>query len=124
MRPDTLLYRQVHSSWVLEGRVTSQAFRPTPKDDKRLSVYDGDQITARDAFHHYTSVEGLPSVGVLAVTVENCQDQKLSVIPDPAPFQEHVLIGFTNLTGSQIRRAAQYLASAANSRGWLFRPES
>jgi hypothetical protein len=34
----TLLHRQINPSWVQQGRVTSQAFRPTPKDESKLSV--------------------------------------------------------------------------------------
>ena len=36
-----LLHRQVHPSWIQEGRITSQAFSPTPKDLGLLSVYLG-----------------------------------------------------------------------------------
>lgn len=45
----THLHRQVHPSWVQDGRATSQAFKPTPKDNGRLSVYDGDQMVAEKA---------------------------------------------------------------------------
>ena len=120
MNPNTLLYRQIHPSWVQEGRATSQAFRPTPKDDNRLSVYDGDQITAEAAWKHYTLK--LPSVGVMAVTVAECEKRQLAVIPDPLPdFSEHALIDFTGLTANQTRRTAQQLTAAANARGWQFR---
>lgn len=44
MTPQTQLLRQIHPNFVQAGRVTSQAFRPTPKDENHLSVYDGDQI--------------------------------------------------------------------------------
>ena len=47
------LHRQVHPSWVQEGRITSQAFSPTPKDAGLLSVYDGKQIAAEGSFNHY-----------------------------------------------------------------------
>ena len=121
MKPDTLLYRQIHPSWVQEGRTTSQAFRPTPKDHNRLSVYDGDQITAEAAWNHYTLK--WPSVGVMAVTVAECQKQQLAVISDPLPdFSEHALIDFTGLTMNQARRTARQLTRAANTRGWQFSP--
>lgn len=64
MNPTTLLYRQVNPSWIQSGRVTSQAFKPTPKDERRLSVYDGDLITPADAWRHYTESLGFSSVGV------------------------------------------------------------
>jgi hypothetical protein len=38
MTPETLLLRQIHPSFVQAGRVTSQAFRPTPKDGSLLSI--------------------------------------------------------------------------------------
>lgn len=33
-----LLHRQVHPNWIRDGRITSQAFRPTKKDDNKLSI--------------------------------------------------------------------------------------
>jgi hypothetical protein len=44
MTEATLLLRQVHPSFIQHGRVTSQVFRPTLKDKRLLSVYDGDLI--------------------------------------------------------------------------------
>lgn len=69
MKSGTLLFRQVNPSWMKLGRVTSQAFKPTPKDRGRLSAYDGDRMTAEKAWRHYTMELGYRSVGVLAVTV-------------------------------------------------------
>jgi hypothetical protein len=54
MQSDTLLLRQIHPGFIQNGRVTSQAFRPTPKDKKKLSVYDGDKIDPEAAYRHYT----------------------------------------------------------------------
>jgi hypothetical protein len=34
--------RPFKNKWMQQGRVSSQAFRPTPKDAKELSAYDGD----------------------------------------------------------------------------------
>ena len=61
----TLLLRQVNPSWLQSGRITSQVFKPTLKDNNRLSVYDGDKITAREAWEHFTINMGLKSVGVM-----------------------------------------------------------
>ncbi len=121
MTPDTLLYRQIHPSWVREGRITSQAFHPTSKDDSRLSVYDGDQITPEDAWNHYVSVLNYASTGVGAVSVEDCEQQQLAAVPGPrSGFPEHALIDFAELTRNQVRRAARRLARYANDRGWMF----
>ena len=122
MTPETLLYRQVHPSWVRHGRTTSQAFDPTPKDKNSLSVYDGDQITPEDAWNHYTSVLDFQSRGVVAITVADCEDQALGVVSDPQPaFLEHVLIDFSGIATNEMKRVARRLSRLAGSRGWMFR---
>jgi hypothetical protein len=120
MTPKTLLLRQVNPSWLQQGRVTSQVFRPTPKDQFRPSAYDGDQITAEKAWEHFTAVMGFPSVGVMAVSVQECKTQELPVTPDPNPFPQHVLIDFTGLKESEIRKKSKLLKMAAESRGWQY----
>ena len=120
---NTWLLRQIHPSWVKAGHVTSQAFRPTEKDKGCLSVYDGDRITPRDAWRHYTAVLGFRSVGVVSVTVAECVENSLTVYENPLPdFQEHVLIDFRKKTANMsIARIAKELRASANIRGWLFR---
>lgn len=125
MTGTTLLLRQVHPSWVQAGRVTSQAFRPTPKDESRLSVYDGDLISPPDAFAHYTGIWGLASAGVLAVTVDECAAESLAVSADPLPdCPEHALIDFTGLTDRQCEKTGKKLRVCAEARGWMYHPPS
>jgi hypothetical protein len=124
MTDQTLLLRQVNPSWIQAGRVTSQAFKPTPKDDKRLSAYDGDQIQPDASWSHYTQVLGFSSVGVLAVIVEECRSLELPVEPDPAPFPEHVIINFDGCSGTVIEKRAKVLKRYADSRGWQYQAES
>ena len=121
MTDDTLLLRQVNPAWIQDGRITSQVFRPTPKDSKRLSVYDGDQISAEGAWSHYVEELELSSVGVVAVTVVECKEQDLPVAPDPNPFPEHVVIKFNDYSNSQIKTKAKKLTRAAEARGWRYR---
>jgi hypothetical protein len=52
MTPQTRLLRQIHPSFVQAGRVTSQAFRPTPKDDNHLSVVDGNRLCKQFSIDH------------------------------------------------------------------------
>ncbi len=120
----TLLHRQVNPSWVQQGRVTSQVFKPTPKDNRRLSVYDGDQVSAFNAWLHYTTELGLTSIGVLAVTVAECEALDLAAEPDPAPFPAHAVIRFDACTPSQIEKKAKRLKAAAEARGWLHQAKS
>ena len=123
MNQDTLLYRQVHPNFIRGGETTSQAFTPTPKDNNRLSVYDGDMISAAAAWEHFTGVLGFKSGGVMSVSVAECQAIELSVFPDPTDFPEHALIEFGGLTKRQVTTKAKQLREYANARGWLFRPE-
>lgn len=123
MNPATLLYRQINPAWIQLGRVTSQAFKPTPKDQKRLSVYDGDQLTAAAAWEHYTAELGFSSVGVLGVTVAECTAIGLPAEPDPEPFPAHAVIRFDTCTTSQIETRAKQLRNHAQTRGWLHKAE-
>ena len=102
------------------GEVTSQAFRPTKKDDNKLSVYDGDQIGARDAWSHYTNVQKMKSVGVKTVTETECDQLQLPVIFDRIPFPEHASVDFSGHSKSQIERKAYSLKQFAIQRGWQF----
>lgn len=120
MNKETQLYRQVNPAWVQQGRITSQAFKPTPKDQKRLSVYDGDLLSAEEAWSHYNAELGFSSVGVLAVSCAECEDLELPVVSDPTPFLQHALICFDACTASQIERKAKKLRARAEERGWLY----
>ncbi len=120
MNDNTLLLRQVHPAWVQSGRVTSQVFKPTPKDQQCLSVYNGDQITAADSWRHFTADLGCQSVGVLAVSVAECRQQNLEARPDPRPFPEHAVIDFGQHRGTQIEARAKQLRDFAVARRWQY----
>lgn len=120
---DTFLFRQVHPSWLKEGRATSQAFTPTPKDNRKLSVYDGDRIGAAESWNHYTGELGFRSVGVLAVTARECQAENTSARPDPRPFPQHAVIDFSDVPSqSRVRATGKRLTRYANDRGWQHGP--
>ena len=119
MRAVTLLWRQVHPHWIQKGRVTSQAFRPSRKDGSRLSVDDCDQISVAGAYCLYAM--RFRSVGVLAVSVEDCEPRKLVVAPDPHPERpSHTVVDFSELSRGEINRAAEHLRDEALRRGWTF----
>ena len=120
MSDATKLYRHIHPAWIRNNRVTSQAFCPTAKDEQRLSVYDGDQISAKNAFKHYS--RGHESAGVLAVTVGECSALGLTVVPEPSLFPEHLIIDFSPFGRSQSKRIAKKLAELARARGWQYAP--
>jgi hypothetical protein len=123
--PDELLFRQVHPSFIRDGRVSSQAFRPTPKDQKMLSVARASKTTAQAAFELHTQCNKLASAGTWAVTVGECQALSLPVrhdevtegdCPDPA----HSVVDFTALSNSKTEAQGARLARHANDRGRLY----
>ncbi len=120
MNSDTLLLRQINPSFIQNGRVTSQAFRPTPKDENKLSVYDGDQITPENSWIHFTSNPQCRSDGVLAISYEQCDQQSIPVIADGIPFPEHAYLNFSDMGKGEIERKAKILVSKAQERGWLY----
>ena len=119
MMEATCLHRQVHPGFVQLGRITSQVFTPTSKDNGKLSCYDGDMISPHDAWEHYTN-EGHPSAGVMSVTVGECANLELPATADPEPFPEHVLVSFEALSKGQIAKAAKQLRAYAQERGWQY----
>lgn len=128
MNDNTFLYRQIYPEFTQldrqdqQVRPTSQAFLPSASDGK-LSVYDGDQITAEASWFHYTDVLKLESCGVAAFTVLECRAIDLPVISDGIPYPEHISVDFTGLSSrSQRATRAKQLRAAANARGWQFRP--
>ncbi len=117
MTKETLLHRQVNPNWIQNGEPSSQVFAPTPK----LSVYDGDQISAEESWKHFTNVLGLSSKGTLAVTVLECDEESLSAMSDPQTFKEHVLVDFSDNSQAQIKNKAKKLKKKALDRGWQYK---
>lgn len=121
MTPDTLLLRQIHPSFIQDGRVTSQAFRPTPKDEFLLSVDDGDRVTAEASWQRFTTSTACQSIGVQAVSQAECAAQELPVIEDGVPHPEHCSVDFTTFDKKVIEKKSKLLRAQAETRGWLFR---
>ena len=115
--PEEPLFRQVHPTWIQEDRLTSQAFRPTPKDKGQLSVSRGSMTTAAAAFELHTRGRGLVSAGVWAVQVADCSALGLPVYPDPLaePVDDpaHAVVDFRNVSDKEARAKSQVLRSKA-----------
>ncbi|MGC9258682.1 MAG: hypothetical protein ACP5I8_01200 [Phycisphaerae bacterium] len=120
MTDETLLHRQVHPSWCQDGEITSQVFRPTPKDRNKLSVYDGDKITAEESWRHYSRELGYLSIGVMSVSVKECTALSLTPNPDPTTHPAHALIDFGQDGKSQASKKAEKLKQHAKARGWQY----
>lgn len=117
---ERLLLRQIHPVWVVEGRVTSQAYTPFPKDNGQLSVDDGDRIDAERSYVRYSG--RFSSIGIQAVSRSECDELQLPVLDDPlVDNPEHLLIDFTSYTRADIKAKAKILRGKAELRGWLVR---
>lgn len=123
MNPATLLYRVVSVAFVHRSNITMQVFQPRRSGEKLLQAYNGERISAEEAWNDFIRPRhtSLKYVGVVGVTVSECESLSLTVqenVYDPI----HAHIDFTHMTHSEIRRSAQALKELANARGWIFRP--
>lgn len=123
MNPDTFLLRQAHPNFMNGLSITSQVFMPFPKDDGKLSAYDGDQIGAEECFKHYTEVLRNQSASVWAVTKAEADNEGVEGGPDPRPDSPaHAKIDFGSLPEKACRKIAKRLKSFALARGCQYRP--
>ena len=123
MDDDTLLLRQAHPNFMDGEVITSQIFVPFPKDDGKLSVDDGDQINAHDAYKFYTEDRGNTSDSVWAVNKSESDACNVPGIADPAEDAPwHAALDFGGKTVKQCRKIAKKLKKYALVRGCQYRP--
>ena len=123
MKTDFLLLRQLHPNFLHDGKISSQAFFPFPKDAGKLSVYDERMITPKHSFEHYTQCQNLSSVGVWGVSNEEVTEMGLTHEPDPLPNSPaHSLINFAGASVKECRKLAKRLKAFAEIRGCLYKP--
>jgi hypothetical protein len=129
MEKETLLHRQVHPSFVQADKIsfqvfiTSQVFKPTPKDENKLSVYNSDKFTPKESFAHFTADSKNNSIGVVSVNIEECTNEELTVVEDNLPFDGHCHIDFKDIATNQMEKKAKKLKIAAIKRGWQYKSE-
>lgn len=113
-----MLYRQVHPQWVVDGEPSSQAFKPTKKDQGMLSIALGSKTTAEDAFVHHTQALKLASGGTWAVTVLEVTDLDLRSFEQPLKDSPaHGFIDFRDLGRGVTESKAKLLRAKARERG-------
>ena len=129
MTDDTLLHRQVHPHFIVNDKISSQVFsvsiastvfKPTLKDEGKLSVYNGDKYTAEQSYEHYEYL----SAGVVSVSKKECTSEELECTEDNNPFDGHSYINFEGLSNNQIEKKAKKLKSLAVKRGWQYGPNN
>ena len=131
MTDETLLFRQINSSYIRKHPVDKTeevlvgAFMPRVKrNESNISVNDGDRISAETALQNFNQLPGCKSKGVLGVTVGECTDLQLTPRDAPTNGNEtHVEIDFPQNEQEQWENIAEDLWRFALQRTWLYRPE-
>lgn len=129
-----LLHRQIHPTWVQNNTISSQAFlaenniaslafTPSEKDDKKLSVYNGEKFSPKESYTHFTLE--YKSTGVLSVTIDEVNSvDNLTVEEDNNPFDGHSIIDYSNVENpTQIKKKAKKLKNLAVKRGWTHKED-
>jgi hypothetical protein len=120
MTGETLLLRQIHPSFVQHGRVTSQAFRPTPKDENQLSVDNGDLVSPEGSWKRFSAQPNCTSAGVMAVSSGECAKCSVQIVEDGDPYPEHCHLDFAPFTRKEAEKIGKKLSNHAHQRGWLY----
>jgi hypothetical protein len=113
-----------------DGRVSSQAFTPTKKDQDELSTARSSMTSAEGAFRLHTEGRRLPSVGTWAVNIAECDAFGLRAFhapptcpPEPVADPAHSVIDFSTVESNSRKDAmGAKLAQRARERGCLFAP--
>lgn len=115
---EELLHRQVHPTFLRDGRLSSQAFKPNSGDDGQLSVARGSLASAKAAYERYIARKRA-SCGVWSVTLTECAAVSAPAYADPLEDDDaHAVINFNEVaTKSQWDKVADKLAACARARG-------
>jgi hypothetical protein len=125
---EELLFRQVHPTWLRDGRPSGQAFTPTKKDKDQLSTACASLTSAEQAFVLHVQGRQLKSAGTWAVTVGECETANVTPYHDPTTSPPetvadpaHASVDFSLLPSNSKKEAAgAWLARLAATRGCLF----
>jgi hypothetical protein len=120
-----VLRRQVHPTFMHNGVVSSQAFRPTPRDSGQLSVRR-ESLSAEAAFRDHCETYGLRSAGTWGINVGEVEEARTRAIDDsakPDTPKAHAYIDFRGLTSSEMKKISRILMNCAHRRGRLYPPE-
>lgn len=119
-----LLLRNIHPSWLDEGVPTSQAFRPTPKDGKKLSVDRESKTSPEASYKLHTEHKGLLSAAIYGVTVGEFNDNNVVCFDDVLrDNRAHAYADFSGVgSDKKIKDASKDIKSKAIERGILYAP--
>lgn len=121
-----LLFRHIHPAFIVAGEPSSAAFRPTPKDNCKLSVDRSAISTAKDSFNLHVSEKKLQAAGTYGLLVSEFSSVQISCFPDPLSESDgqpsnpaHAYGDFSHLNSGKQKVAAKKLKRQAIERGCL-----
>jgi hypothetical protein len=124
---EELLFRQIHPSFFENGLPSSQAFRPTKKDNNKLSVDRSSLTTAKAAFELFVE-SGYESAAVYGLKVGEFAAERLPSYPDPLKADgkpanpAHAFADFSAFGTNQQKNIAKRLRTKATGKGCVFKP--
>lgn len=119
-----ICYRNVHPTFVVNGKISSQAFRPNLQDEGKLSTGRESVVTAEDFFQAYEKINN--TCGVCAVPSNFVVELGLRWVDDSATTPPPLIIGHAfidfrrknedghELSERGMRKLAKKMATAAN----------
>lgn len=118
------LYRMIHSSWIDQGNVMSVAFKPSRKDNNKLSTFRSSKINPKEAYENHIKNVNNNYQGVLANTIKEVKsDQSLPLIDDEEEHGKgHVSVDFESLSNGQKNKVSRKLRDYAFERSWQYKP--
>ena len=120
MTGETLMLRQIHPHFIQNGKVTSQAFRPTPKDESQLSVDNGDMVQPEASWKRFAAEPENSSSGVMGILHSECSTCNIQIYEDGVPYPEHCYLDFSPFNRNTCDKLGKKLAAFAQTRGWLY----
>ncbi|MDQ8732407.1 hypothetical protein [Bradyrhizobium sp. LHD-71] len=122
---DEVLFRQIHPGFVEDGVPSSQPFRPTPKDQNKLSVDRSSAITPEASFTLFQE-NGGATIAVYGLSVGDFASEAIICHPDPLPELNnpaHAIADYSPHKTSQHKTIAKRLKRLAIARG-CFHPRA
>jgi hypothetical protein len=117
MSVSNLFFRHINPNFVInevvsnqaflaKEKIDKQAFIPQTKDKNLLSTYSEKHFNAESAFEHFKEFfPNAKSVGVMAVSTDECDADTLPYHYDNNPFEGHASIDFSlKLSGRNYSR--------------------
>ena len=123
---DEVLFRQIHPSFLDNGKPSSQPFLPTTKDQDKLSVDRSSLTDAASSYALFTGAGHL-SASVYGLTVGEFRVEALACLSDPLAAvgaepanPAHAYADYSGHSLSQQKAKAKRLKQTALARGCLY----